>query len=25
MRVWYEPSTGERRYLPDDLAGGAAW
>jgi hypothetical protein len=25
MRVWYEPGTGERRYLPDDVAGGAAW
>jgi hypothetical protein len=25
MRVWYEPGSGERRYLPDDVAGGAAW
>ncbi len=24
MRVWYEPGSGERRYLPDDRAGGAA-
>ncbi|MEI8332512.1 MAG: hypothetical protein WCH74_01480 [Chloroflexota bacterium] len=25
MRVWYEPRTGERRYLPDDSSGGATW